>query len=231
MIVTNPTPAMGGSAPAARGASELKFHDALKPLIEIPNAWKWVIGLAALAIAGAAAWLLWKYWRKKSSQLAMPPPVPPHVRARRTLERAAGLIGEPEPFTVLVSGAIRLYLEERFSFHAPDRTTEEFLYELRGTTLLTEDQKKSLSQFLASCDLIKFAKYDPTETELRGLLASAHRLINETEPREVPESIQSATRPAPGSAARPAALEQAPAVAESPAQSAAQEEPEATQIR
>ena len=93
------------------------------------------------------------------------------------------MISEPKPFSILVSGAIREYLEERFDFHAPDRTTEEFLYELQGSPLLTRDQKASLADFLASCDLIKFAKYEPTEMELRGLYQSALRLVNETEPR------------------------------------------------
>ena len=78
-----------------------------------------------------------------------------------------------------------------FNFHAPDRTTEEFLYELQATNLLTAEQKQSLADFLASCDLIKFAKYEPTETELRGLHASALRLVNETEPRMVLDSLQS----------------------------------------
>jgi hypothetical protein len=57
--------------------------------------------------------------------------------------------------------------------------------------LLTLDQKQSLENFLASCDMIKFAKYEPTEMELRGLYDSALRLVNETEPRLVPENVQS----------------------------------------
>jgi hypothetical protein len=56
---------------------------------------------------------------------------------------------------------------------------------------LTQDQKRSLGDFLASCDLIKFAKYEPTEQELRGLHDAALRLVNETEPRWAPDSIQS----------------------------------------
>ena len=102
------------------------------------------------------------------------------------LEHALSLISEPKPFSIAVSGAIRVYLEERFQFHAPDRTTEEFLYELQESNLLTPEQKQSLADFLESCDLIKFAKYEPTETELRALHASALRLVNETEPREMP---------------------------------------------
>ena len=105
-------------------------------------------------------------------------------RSRAADARSAlSLISEPKAFSIAVSGAIRVYLEERFDFHAPERTTEEFLYELQGTNLLTMEQKQSLADFLASCDLIKFAKYEPTETELRGLHAAALRLVNETEPR------------------------------------------------
>jgi hypothetical protein len=63
---------------------------------------------------------------------------------------------------------------------------------LQGTNLLTVEQKQSLGDFLANCDLIKFAKYEPTETELRGLHAAALRLVNETEPRWVPGQPQTA---------------------------------------
>jgi hypothetical protein len=40
--------------------------------------------------------------------------------------------------------------------------------------------------FLANCDLIKFARYEPTEMELRGLYEAALRLINDTEPHVTP---------------------------------------------
>jgi hypothetical protein len=127
----------------------------------------------------------------------MAPPVPPHVHARRMLEYALSLISDPKSFSTAVSGAIRVYLEQRFAFQAPDRTTEEFLYELQATRLLTPEQKESLANFLASCDLIKFAKYEPTETELRALHASALRLVNETEPRVSPADVPSSAAPPP----------------------------------
>lgn len=106
------------------------------------------------------------------------------------LEKALELIARPKPFCILVSDTVRVYLEERFNFHAPERTTEEFLHELRGTDLLAAEQKEKLGEFLESCDLVKFAKYEPGEKELRGLHDSAVRLVEETEPHEVqsPES-------------------------------------------
>ena len=185
LIVPAQPPVTNGAAPPP------VFQDAPKPLIYIPNGWAWVFWTLLILALLAALYFYWRWRRRKRAVLARIPPVPAHVRARRKLEQALAMISEPMPFSILVSRAIREYLEERFNFHAPDRTTEEFLYELQGTQLLTRDQKASLAEFLASCDLIKFAKYEPTEMELRGLYDSALRLVNETEPRLVPNSIQS----------------------------------------
>jgi len=176
---------------APSNAAPLTFQEAPKGLIAIPNFWLWVIWSSVILVLGVAAWLLWRYWRKKAAVIAAVPPLPPHVRARQALEAALALLSDPKAFSIAVSDAIRGYLEERFQFHAPDRTTEEFLYELQGTSLLTTDQKLSLADFLANCDLIKFARYEPTETELRALHAAALKLVNETEPRWAPAEIQS----------------------------------------
>ena len=56
---------------------------------------------------------------------------------------------------------------------------------LTGSDLLTREQKDSLGDFLQSCDLVKFAKYEPGEAELRELHGSAVRLVEETEPAGV----------------------------------------------
>jgi hypothetical protein len=178
---TNSALIVPAQGPASTNAP-LAFKDTLKPLIEIPNGWLWFFWIAGLLAALAAAWFGWRYWRKKAAAVPVVPPVPPHIRARRRLEQALALISEPKPFSIAVSDAARAYLEERFNFHAPERTTEEFLSELQSTNLLTTTQKQSLAGFLESCDLIKFAKYEPTETALRGLYDAALRLVDETAP-------------------------------------------------
>jgi len=48
------------------------------------------------------------------------------------------------------------------------------------------DQKESLGEFLKRCDLVKFARYEPGEPELRDLHQSAVRLVEETEPQPEP---------------------------------------------
>jgi hypothetical protein len=168
-------------APLAAGSTTNALRD-IKPPVEIPSGWAWLGWvLGALALAGLLFWA-WRYWRKRRSQPPTIPIIPAHVRAKQKLQEALALIGQPKEFCVLVSDTLRWYLEERFDFHAPERTTEEFLYELQGTNRLSPDQKTSLRDFLNNCDLVKFAKYEPGEPELRDLHASALRLVEETEP-------------------------------------------------
>jgi hypothetical protein len=153
----------------------------IKPPVEIPNEWLWLwITLAVIGLVAAAvtAWLL---LRKKH---ALPPPlpvVPPHVRAKQRLAEALAFLSDPNRFCTVVADTTRLYLEERFHLRAPERTTEEFLVELRTSPHLTLDQKQSLGAFLESCDLVKFARFEPTETVLRQLHDAALRLVDETQ--------------------------------------------------
>ena len=159
----------------------------IKPPVDIPMSWIWVVVIIAVTIWVLAAIALLIFWlvRKKAAVIPPVPIIPPHERARRKLQEALAMIGEPRPFCILVSDTIRLYLEERFTFHAPDRTTEEFLHELQATDLLLPDQKQSLGEFLSVCDMVKFAKYEPGPPELQALYDSALRLVDETEPQPV----------------------------------------------
>jgi hypothetical protein len=168
----------------------------IKPPVEIPSGWEWLWWVLGAAAAGAFLYFAWRHWRRRRVQAALVPPVPAHVRARKRLEEALALLAQPKPFCTLVSDTIRVYLEERFEFRAPERTTEEFLYELQGSRLLLPGQKDSLGGFLERCDLVKFAQYEPGEPELRELHASALRLVEETEPELVQpgEALDHASR-------------------------------------
>ena|ERR1700733_12621516 len=177
MMITNAT---------AQAANDIRD---IKPPVDIPNYWMWLwIALGALAVLTLLV-LAWRHLHKRMTQVSNESPMPAHVRAKQKLQEALAFIAQPKSFCILVSDTVRAYLEERFNFRAPERTTEEFLHELRGTDLLLPDQKESLGNFLAGCDLVKFAKYEPRENELRELHGSALRLIEETEPRiENPET-------------------------------------------
>ena len=177
----------------------------IKPPIEISTGSTWLWWVLILAVLVVGAILLWWLLKNRKQDAVLTPPVPAHVRAKQKLQEALALLSQPKPFVIAVSNTARLYLEERFNFHAPERTTEEFLRELAGTKLLLPDQKESLGNFLASCDLVKFAKYEPGEKELLDLHGAAGRLVEETEPPPL----------APGDLANPANTEAPVAAAQS----------------
>jgi hypothetical protein len=175
----------------------------IRPPVEIPNGWVWVLWFAVALIFTGLLYITWRHAKKRQMEAAIVPPIPPHVLAKQKLQDALSLISQPREFCILVSGTVRWYLEQRFNFHAPERTTEEFLHELKATDLLTPDQKSSLGEFLQRCDLVKFARYEPREPELRDLHASALRLVEETGPVVVLEgtSIDAPTQSTPNAAA------------------------------
>src|SRR5580704_17951299 len=186
LIIPNSSP----PSPAATAATDIR---GIKPPIVIPNYWFWLwVGLAVLVLA-ACAITAYVLWPRKAGRPPPVPYVPPHVRARQKLQEALELISQPSPFCILVSDTVRVYLEERFDFRAPERTTEEFLHELKATDLLVPEQQQSLGEFLSVCDMVKFARYEPGLPELQALHDSATRLIDETEPQPEPAADAAAT--------------------------------------
>ena len=153
----------------------------IKPPVVVADPWTWVFWIAGVLIALGVLVAILFLLLKKQKRRAFVPPLPPHARARMKLEAALLLINEPRAFAIAVSDAMRVYLEERFQLRAPERTTEEFLRDLQKTSALTAPQKESLSAFLDQCDLMKFARFEPTEAALRELHESALRLVHETQ--------------------------------------------------
>ena len=178
VIVPAPSSATNSLATNSLAAADIRE---IKAPVEIPSGWFWLgCLLGALGIA-LASYFAWRYWQKlrtrpKTEELI----IPPHVRARRKLEQALALIYEPRPFCISVSDTLRAYLEEAFSLHAPERTTEEFLDELQSSALLSFSQKQLLGDFLMRCDLVKFARDEPAVEQLKELRESALRLVDET---------------------------------------------------
>ena len=168
-----------------------------KSPVELPDPlfWWYVAGGTVLVLAVAA--LVWWWWRRRAAVVSIVPVVPPHVRAKQRLAEALQLISDANAFCTEVSLAARCYLEERFNLRAPERTTEEFLVELRASQHLTREQKESLGQFLESCDLVKFARFEPTEAVLRQLHDSALRLVDETQFVEPTTSTPTVATPVP----------------------------------
>lgn len=169
--------------PAAPPGATAGTNDVLRDIrgpVPLPPELLWLWIAVGAALGGLLATLIWNKWFRGAPLPPPAPPVPPHQRAKHRLADALALLSQPKPFCIAVSDALRLYLEERFTLHAPDRTTEEFLLELQRASQLNDAQKEFLADFLSRCDVVKFAKHEPSEAELRRLHSAALTLVEET---------------------------------------------------
>ncbi len=157
--------------------------------VVIPNYWAWLFWGLGFLLAAALVWWLFRKRRRPQTPTVPLIIIPPHEKALARLREALDLLGQPGPFCTLVSDTIRIYVEDRFTLRAPERTTEEFLEELQRSSLLTLEQKNVLGDFLMRCDLVKFARYEPQRPELEAIYDSAVRLVEETQtPPTLPAS-------------------------------------------
>ena len=85
-----------------------------------------------------------------------------------------------EEYYVTLSGIVRHYLEGRFGLRAPEMTTDEFFELMSGDGTLVRAHKELVNEFLAHCDLVKFARYGPSSEEIGGAYGAAVRLVRET---------------------------------------------------
>jgi len=174
----------------------------IEGVVEMPKAahrW-WLWALAVLGVAAVpAAWLLLRRRRAKELvRIFQPAHELAYARLRALVAENLVEQGRIKEFYERISGILRHYIEDRFDLHAPERTTEEFLAELRfpvrgegvsplrvagilpanrgqdalatkeqGQDALATPDKKVLEEFLTHCDLVKFAKHDPTTEQVQ----------------------------------------------------------------
>lgn len=133
----------------------------------------WAVGRGALWLAQTA----WAHLQK----VAVPPPLPPHRLALQAIDRAERLYrrGQIERAFLVLSYALRRYLRDRFRVAALELPTNAVIRHLQ--TDFTGDWLKVLRFTLDLSDLIKFARYAPTEEEATRLFDSARQIVHESE--------------------------------------------------
>ncbi|MFQ5866623.1 MAG: BatD family protein [bacterium] len=173
-----------------KGGKATDIRD-IKDPVDFPGKVNPYLILAACVLLGAGGFL-WVFLARKKEKKEIIPPRPAHEIAYERLEelKKKDLLsqGRVKEFYFELSLIVRYYLEDRFDLRAPEMTTEEFLLKVKDSQKLSYEHKGVLRDFLSHCDLVKFAKYGPSDTEINSSLESAKKLIDDTRP-EVREEI------------------------------------------
>lgn len=157
----------------------------LKGLYNFPSyLWVWI--LLGILIAAGLVYLGWRLRKKKGpDEKPAAPPRPPEEVAWEALHALedADLIsqGHTKEFYFRLSVILREYLEGRFQISAIERTTSELLTNLRDLKFNME-LTSICREFFDNADLVKFAKFTPTEEEIAGDLNRVKKFLNLTMP-------------------------------------------------
>ena len=152
-------------------------------LMAIRSPWRkgWILwsagGVAVLAIASLLIWR--RRRREKMVAEIRKSPLEVALSALEQLEKDDLVAkGELKEYYGRVSSILREYVEGRYGLQAPERTTEEFMEDLRRDSgTLSKEQKSLLEKFLMHCDLVKFAKFEPSADEVRETFESCKDFV------------------------------------------------------
>ncbi len=161
----------------------LEFRPALGTLGPLRTGQRnlWVLLAVAAAALGVAVPLGYRggtMWRSRARRTSAYDTARSELNALLMAPRPTD--AEMDAFFVRLSGVIRRYLENRFALRSPELTTEEFLDELAESPDLLRSHQKVLRDFLRRADLVKFAHYLPTSSDVEDSLDTARRFLEAT---------------------------------------------------
>jgi len=161
----------------------------IKGPVDLKRDLRGLIYILSAAVAAVLIGLFVFYYikKRKSGEGLIPkkiePPRPAHEVAYEELEKLKnsdllerGLIKE---FYIELSDIIRRYIEGRYFITAMELTTTELIEKLQ-TANLDQFDIDLIGEFLDLCDLVKFAKYIPSDEENGKALEQAYQIVDRT---------------------------------------------------
>lgn len=160
----------------------------IKAPVKIPLGWKTILMYVLIAMAvTAAVFYLYRYIRNRrraepqaAAAEAKLSPYESALMALGELERKQlWQNGKVKQYYTEVTDIIRNYFEEEYHINAPELTTDEFTDELKKNRF--EEKLISLvSLFLTNADLVKFAKFEPSEILNSDMLKHAYEILEKS---------------------------------------------------
>ena len=151
----------------------------IKNIVKVDKNWTpWFFWGLNFLLLITTLYLLWKYRKTKSSNLALNEPIEPlHTLALRELDilKNKGLLesGDARNHFFELSEIFRRYLSKRYLFPASDWTTEEITEHLKNKDIIELASMIEANRILKKSDLIKFAKHKalPDTDEIESVRA------------------------------------------------------------
>ncbi len=161
----------------------------IKAPVAIPrnwwSLWPWFVIAAGLIALGVFAFV-WHRRRDSGEEGIVAPrkeQLPPHEDAYRALRQLgdAGLLEQQmiKLYYIKISEIIRRYIGRRFQVVAMELTSTEVLDRLRRAKI-EEDAYRLFQEFFSLCDLVKFAKYRPSEAQHGQVMKVAIEIVDVT---------------------------------------------------
>jgi hypothetical protein len=165
----------------------------IKAQAEIPSGYRPLLFL--LAALAALTLIVYKavqfFRRRKTTDLVMP------QETRSPAEIARGAIqsllakrlvetGYVKEFYLELSEILKRYLGSKLGIISLERTTEEFLGDLKNAAIPWEEYER-IKEFLMDSDLVKFAKYKPSADEIRCIVERSFEIIDTAENQKTSE--------------------------------------------
>mgnify|MGYP006278135445 CR=1 FL=1 len=144
-------------------------------------------GLLALLVIAIAVFIWYYLKRRREGKPILPtrtkPPRPAHEVALEQLDALTetNLLadGEIKEYYTRLSEIIRQYIEHRYFIYATEMTTTQLLGTMRDEGI-KEAHVDQLHTFLLRCDMVKFAKYLPSDEEHAETTHLAYEFVHDT---------------------------------------------------
>jgi len=174
------------------------YHD-IKDIIEVPPVpqWPFILLISGLTLISVIALYFLLRKTKTGKQTAATPVTKAGafqraMEAMDKLELQATQPGLAKPFYISLTGIYRTYLQEAYQWHSLQQTGGELI--IQAKPFLAEELFYRLANAIRLSDAVKFAKYEPAQTEWPASLAAIRQTIETLEKKRVTGNWQQADK-------------------------------------
>jgi hypothetical protein len=166
------------------------YHD-IKDVIDVQvkekkeETWYWYAAASVVLVAA----IIYLLVRKKKKPIAKIPFVDPYKEAKQELEKLGKENLTSKMFYTRLVDIFRLYISKRKGIASLQKTTDDLVVQLRSLKLPAEEFNR-LAQSLRLSDFVKFAKFEPAESDKNDSFKTIKEFIDDIEKVEIQREKQ-----------------------------------------